>query len=89
MCWGGGGGGLAWPTHTKAVHSYRAEGATAPPENLTKVMITSEHTLHVYSKMLIVRKILNNAHCHVTDQLRVQLSDLHVETMETSYDAHS
>ena len=58
----------------KAVHSYRAGGATAPPENLTKVMITSELTLHVYSKMLIVRKILNNAHCHVTDQLRVQLS---------------
>ena len=38
-----------------------------PPDNLTKV-ITSELTLHVYSKMLIVRKILNNAHCHVTDQ---------------------
>ena len=40
-------------------------------------MITSELTLHVYSKMLIVRKILNNAHCHVTDQL-------HVDTMETA-----
>ena len=58
------------------------QGGQLPPPRESKVMITSELTLHVYSKMLIVCNILNNTHCHVT--VSCTCSCLHVETMETA-----